>query len=209
MANALFGGWTMSGIFEFVKRHRLFGAQQRRKVPNRTSGYSAGRQRGDGPTKNPATTGGTLDRIASAGQSGVRYFDRTAFDDPGPGRYGNSARIIDDARYQFRKNIDFVVAKNTEIGGGTIAQVRFEILNLTNTPKFGRVDSGLHQQLGLRPCRWPAGLHAHLADQLPPDLLRRQPTVRNTPRGWPHGPPPFHVRQPRCAGAQSTVAVHA
>ena len=71
----------------------------------------------------------------------MRYFDRTAFDDPGPGRYGNSARIIDDARYQFRKNIDFVVAKNTEIGGGTIAQMRFEILNLTNTPKFGRVDS--------------------------------------------------------------------
>ena len=140
MANALFGGWTMSGIFEFVSGTG-FSARNSGGKSESNLGLFGGRQRGDGPTKNPATTGGTLDRIASAGQSGVRYFDRTAFDDPGPGRYGNSARIIDDARYQFRKNIDFVVAKNTEIGGGTIAQVRFEILNLTNTPKFGRVDS--------------------------------------------------------------------
>jgi len=37
---------------------------------------------------------------------------------------------------QFRKNIDFVLAKNTTVGDQT-AQIRFEILNLTNTTKFG------------------------------------------------------------------------
>ena len=34
-----------------------------------------------------------------------------------------------------------VIAKDTEVGGGAVAQVRFEILNLTNTAKFGGVSS--------------------------------------------------------------------
>ena len=34
-----------------------------------------------------------------------------------------------------------VLAKDTDVGGGVIGQVRFEILNLTNTAKFGGISS--------------------------------------------------------------------
>ena len=140
LANALFGGWSVSGIIEFVSgtglSATLSGGRSEANL-----GLFGGVQRANGPTGDPATSGSTLDRISSAGQTDVRYFDSGAFENPGPGRYGNSQRIIDGARYQFRKNLDLVVAKNTEVGGGAVAQVRFEILNFTNTPKFGRVDS--------------------------------------------------------------------
>ena len=47
------------------------------------------------------------------------------------------ARTNGDARWQFRKNIDFVLAKDTRFGGNQVGEIRFEILNLTNTAKFG------------------------------------------------------------------------
>ena len=46
-----------------------------------------------------------------------------------------------DARYQFRKNIDLVVSKDTTLFGSHVGQVRFELLNLTNTAKFRGIDS--------------------------------------------------------------------
>ena len=140
LAHALFGGWTMSGIFEFVSGTGLSATLTGGRSESNL-GLFGGVQRANGPIGDPASPGGTLDRISSAGQTDARYFNADAFADPGKGRYGNSLRIISDSRYQFRKNIDFVFAKNTDIGGGTIAQIRFEILNLMNTPKFGRVDS--------------------------------------------------------------------
>jgi hypothetical protein len=79
--------------------------------------------------------------VASAGQTSARWFDSNAFADAGEGTYGNAGRTNTDARYQFRKNIDMVIAKDTEVGGGAVAQVRFEILNMTNTPKFGGLSS--------------------------------------------------------------------
>ena len=58
-----------------------------------------------------------------------------------PSQFGNALRSNSDARYQFRKNVDFVLAKDTDLGGGAVAQVRLEILNLTNTPKFRGISS--------------------------------------------------------------------
>jgi hypothetical protein len=66
----------------------------------------------------------------------ARWFDAAAFANPGAGTYGSAPRTITDARLQFRKNIDFVLSKDTRFGGGQSGQIRFEILNLTNTPKF-------------------------------------------------------------------------
>ena len=50
--------------------------------------------------------------------------------------YGAAPRTLTDARLQFRKNLDVVFAKDTRLPGGQTAQVRFELLNVTNTPKF-------------------------------------------------------------------------
>jgi len=49
----------------------------------------------------------------------------------------SAPRTIDSARNQFRKNIDLVFAKDTRFAGGNMGEIRFEILNLTNTAKFG------------------------------------------------------------------------
>jgi len=99
-------------------------------------GLFGGRQRpnliGD-----PNTSGSDADRAASANQPSVRWFNASAFTNPGIGQYGNAPRTIGDARYQFRKNVDLVLAKATRFAGNQIGEIRFEILNLTNTPKFG------------------------------------------------------------------------
>ena len=60
---------------------------------------------------------------------------------PRPRRYGNAPRTNPDARFQFRKNIDLVLAKSTSFGHGQSGEIRFEILNLTNTAKFGNLST--------------------------------------------------------------------
>jgi hypothetical protein len=53
--------------------------------------------------------------------------------------YGNAPRTDPDARFQFRKNVDLVLAKTTAFSHGQSGEIRFEILNLTNTVKFGNL----------------------------------------------------------------------
>jgi hypothetical protein len=103
----------------------LFGGQQR---PNAV---------GD-----PNTSGSDADRVSSADHPDARWFNAAAFQNPGAGRYGNAPRTDGDARYQFRKNLDLVIAKDTRFAGNHTAQIRFEILNLTNTPKFNGSSAG-------------------------------------------------------------------
>src|SRR5262249_32072156 len=74
---------------------------------------------------------------ASADHPSARWFNGSAFANPGVGQFGNAPRTIDDARWQFRKNVDLVFAKDTRFAGNQLGEIRFEILNLTNTPKFG------------------------------------------------------------------------
>ncbi len=139
MANALFGGWTMSAIVELVSGAPL-NVVASGSLSSRNLGLLGARQRPN-LVGDPNTSGSTLDRVASEGQGAARYFNSGAYADPGPAAFGNSPRANGDARYQFRKNLDFVLAKDTDVGGGAVAQVRFEILNLTNTAKFGGISS--------------------------------------------------------------------
>jgi len=99
-------------------------------------GLFGGRQRPN-LTGDPNTTGSDEDRVSSAANPDARYFNAAAFANPGVGQYGNAPRTIDSALNQFRKNIDLVFAKDTRFGGGQVGEIRFEILNLTNTAKFG------------------------------------------------------------------------
>ena len=75
------------------------------------------------------------------GNEDARYFDSAAFANPGVGTFGNAPRTDGDARYQFRKNVDLVIAKDTTLFGNHVGQIRFEILNLTNTAKFRGIDN--------------------------------------------------------------------
>jgi hypothetical protein len=107
-------------------------------------GLFGGRQRPN-LVGDPNTSGSDTERVATATTPNARYFNATAFQNPGAGQYGNAPRTIGDARLQFRKNLDLVVAKDTRFAGGQTGQIRFEILNVTNTPKFrgASVDTNL------------------------------------------------------------------
>ena len=69
----------------------------------------------------------------------VFHLDRVR--QPGFGQYGNAPRTIGDARYQFRKNIDLQFTKGVSFTASQTGEIRFEILNLTNTAKFNGIDS--------------------------------------------------------------------
>jgi hypothetical protein len=135
LAYTVAGGWNLSSVVELVSGSPL-NAVLSSGTSDADLGLFGGRQRpnliGD-----PNTPGSDEDRVASAAHPDVRYFNSAAFANPGPGQYGNAPRTIDSALNQFRKNVDLVFTKDTRFAGGQSGEVRFEILNLTNTPKFG------------------------------------------------------------------------
>jgi hypothetical protein len=136
---ALLGGWNVSSIVELVSGAPL-NAVLSAGVSDANLGLFGGRQRpnliGD-----PNTPGDDGDRVSSAAHPDARYFSASAFANPGPGQYGNAPRTDGDSRYQFRKNVDLVFAKETRFASAQSGEIRFEILNLTNTPKFNGADN--------------------------------------------------------------------
>ena len=139
LTRALFAGWTASSIIEFVSGSPLnVGLSAGKSEAN--LGLFGGRQRPD-VHGGPNTSGGDDDRVSSADHPDARWFDARAFSDPGQGRYGTAPRTIGTARYQFRKTVDIVFAKAVDIAGTQQGEIRFEVLNTTNTPKFRGIDS--------------------------------------------------------------------
>jgi hypothetical protein len=136
-ARMLLSGWNASAVVELVSGAPL-NAVLSAGASDANLGLFGGRQRPN-LVGDANTSGSDNDRVASSGQPAARYFAANAFANPGIGTFGNAARTIGDARYQFRKNLDLVIAKDTKFGSQT-GQVRFEILNLTNTPKFRGID---------------------------------------------------------------------
>jgi hypothetical protein len=134
-AALLLGGWTTSAIVELVSGAPL-NATLSAGTSNTALGLLGGRQRPN-VVADPNISGSDEEKVDTAITPGARWFNRGAFANPGGGQYGNAPRTLDDARLQFRKNLDIVVAKDTRFAGGQTAQIRFELLNLTNTPKFG------------------------------------------------------------------------
>ncbi len=137
-ARILLTGWAASAVVELVSGSPL-NAVLSGGVSTNNLGLFGGRQRPN-LVGDPSTSGSDGDRVASSGQEGARYFASSAFASPGVGAYGNAPRTIGDARYQFRKNLDIVIAKDTRFGSQS-GQIRFEILNLTNTAKFRGIDN--------------------------------------------------------------------
>ena len=134
-AYALAGGWQASAVVELVSGAPL-NAVLTAGASDTNLGLFGGRQRPN-LVGDPNTSGSDADRAASGDHPAARWFNAAAYANPGPGVYGNAPRTNPDARYQFRKNIDLVLAKVTSFAGGQSGEIRFEILNLTNTPKFG------------------------------------------------------------------------
>jgi hypothetical protein len=137
LAYALGAGWNASAIVELVSGGPL-NAVLSAGTSDANLGLFGGRQRPN-LVGDPTTSGSDGDRVASADHANARWFNGGAYTNPGVGTYGNAARTNPDARFQFRKNVDLVVAKATSFAGGQSGEIRFEILNLTNTAKFGNL----------------------------------------------------------------------
>ena len=105
---------------------------------------------------------------------------RAAFANPGVGPVRQrAANRSTSALNQFRKNIDLVFAKDTRFAGSQSGEIRFEILNLTNTAKFGNeVDQQRDQHVELRPHRDAGRVHADLAADVPLPVLARSSRSR-------------------------------
>jgi hypothetical protein len=138
-ARALLGGWTLSTVIEMVSGAPL-NTVLTAGASDANLGLFGGRQRpnliGD-----PNTTGSDADRVSTAAHPDATFFTSAAFANPGAGTYGNAPRTDGDARYQFRKNVDLVLAKQARFAANQSGEIRFEILNLTNTAKFNGIDS--------------------------------------------------------------------
>jgi hypothetical protein len=131
----LLGGWSASAIVEFVSGAPL-NPTLSEGASNQALGLLGGRQRPN-LVGDPNISGSDTDKVDTAVTPGARWFDRSAFANAGAGQYGTAPRTLDDARLQFRKNFDVVFTKDVRFGGSQTAQVRFEILNITNIAKFG------------------------------------------------------------------------
>jgi hypothetical protein len=142
LAYTLVGGWNASAVIEMVSGPPL-NAVMSTDVSNANLGLFGGLQRPN-LVGDPNVGGTDQDRAASDLHPGARWFSAAAFANPGPGQYGNAPRTIDTAYYQFRRNVDLVFSKDTKFAGSQIGEIRFEILNLTNTPKFGNFPSGIN-----------------------------------------------------------------
>ena len=135
VAYALAGGWNASAVVELVSGSPL-NAVLSSGTSDANLGLFGGRQRPN-LTGDPNTSGSDADRVASDAHLDARFFNAAAFANPGPGQFGNAPRTIDSALNQFRKNVDFVLSKETRLSASQVGEIRFEILNLTNTAKFG------------------------------------------------------------------------
>ena len=75
------------------------------------------------------TAGSTVDRLNN-------YINSAAYEAAAPFTFGTGARTDPRIRTPFRTNYDVVLAKTVGLQSGLKAQIRLEMLNATNNPKF-------------------------------------------------------------------------
>jgi hypothetical protein len=127
---AILGDWTVSSIIAFESGFPISVSNS----SNALSAYGFLVQRPNLTGSAVETTGDRADRIYSPPVSTGVWLDSAAFTDPGVA-LGTSPRVNPDARTPHRNNWDFVAAKDFRLGGGRRAQIKIEVLNITNTVK--------------------------------------------------------------------------
>lgn len=133
VVNALVGGWTFSAIVNVESGFPISVEQN----DNNTNSY-AGTQRPNVVSgTDPNTSGSRDDRFPN-------YINPAAYSLAAPFTLGNAPRVNPDLRSPHRNNIDAVFQKDVRVTRQTKAQVRFEVLNLTDTVKV----RGPEQRLG-------------------------------------------------------------
>ena len=128
---AILGDWTLSSIIAIESGFPI-------SVANNSNGLSNAFnfvQRPNPTSVNPATDAGREDRLFYTGANPGVWLNSAAFSDPGLYTLGTNPRTRGDVRTPHRNNWDFVASKDVRLAGRARAQIRIEVLNLTNTVK--------------------------------------------------------------------------
>ena len=141
LAASLLGGWTASAVVEFVSGPPISAYVTNLSAAN--LGLFAGLQRPSLTGQPVQTPGDDLDRIATADHPSAAWLNAAGYGNPGVGAFGNAPRTDGANRYQFRQNTDAVFTKALTFAGNQSGEARFEILNVTNTPKFGGANTDI------------------------------------------------------------------
>jgi len=128
---AILGDWTISSIIAFESGFPISVSNN----SNNNSGAFYLMQRPNLTGTDPATDGGREDRFYAPPESTGLWLNSAAFTNPGSFALGTAPRTLDDVRTPHRNNWDFVATKDIRLAGSARAQIRFEVLNITNTVK--------------------------------------------------------------------------
>ena len=128
---AILGDWTVSSIVAFESGFPISISQNSNGLTNAFFLV----QRPNSTSADPATSGAREDRLNYTGADPGVWLNAAAWSDPGLYTIGNNPRTRGDIRTPHRNNWDFVASKDVRFGGRHRAQVRIEVLNITNTVK--------------------------------------------------------------------------
>jgi hypothetical protein len=136
IADLIVGGWSLSAVVQLESGFPTATRYGTAFSQNHLGNFGNVEIRPNLVDGDPNTDGDMYDRIATAENPNAAWFDRDGYAQPPVGQLGNAPRTDTRVRSPFRKNLDFVANKSFRTGGSTRTEVKFEMLNLTNTPKF-------------------------------------------------------------------------
>lgn len=129
VANAIIGGWQVSGIVRFGS-----GLPLGFTAVNTLGAYGFQTQR-------PNVT--DLKALAVSNPTPDRWFNTSAVTQPGNFEIGNMTRWAPNVRFGPTKHADIAILKNFRFFETWKAQFRAEMFNITNTPQFGRASTSI------------------------------------------------------------------
>jgi hypothetical protein len=133
LADALAGGWTVAGIFDFESGFPINVGQ----LGDNTGTFSGEQRPNINSGVDPTTSGSREDRFNG-------WINPAAYSLAPAYTFGNAPRTNPDLRTPDRNNIDLVISKDVSVTNQVRAQIRLELLNLTNHVKT----NGVEQRLG-------------------------------------------------------------
>lgn len=128
-ADAVFGGWEISTIVRLGS-----GLPLQFTAPNDLGQYGF-------PVLRPDIT--SMAALTNVNRSPNLWFNPAAVVDPAPYTIGTAPRWFGAVRYGATDNTDMCLSKSWQFLERARFQLRFEGYNITNTPQYGRADTGL------------------------------------------------------------------
>jgi hypothetical protein len=132
VADAIVGGWTLSAVVALESGFPTPARYSQGVSQAHLGNFGTVELRPNAASVDPNTSGDWEERVTGT----TPWATPAAYTRPAVGQLGSLERTDTRLRSPFRKNVDFVANKSFRTGGSTRADVRFELLNLTNTPKF-------------------------------------------------------------------------